>query len=125
MKKREELFGLEMSKDVCLCELMYCEPDRKTVNGKVETKGGILLNESVAKKHDVAEYSSHPLVGVVVGSGIEGVNVGDVVLLPSRVVGRLEILDHLILGSKDYYVISEGLAKVRVRNFDLSNYKLL
>ena len=125
MKKREELLGLNMSKDVCLCELMYCEPDRKTVNGKIETKSGILLNEAVAKQHDIAEYSSHPLVGVVVGSGIEGVKVGDVVLLPSRVVGRLDMLDHLIFGSKNYYVVSEGLAKVRISGFDLSNYKKL
>jgi len=47
----------------------------------------LVLQEGLAKKHDVVEYTNHPFIGKVLRSGVEWISEGDILLLPLRIMG--------------------------------------
>jgi len=116
------LENLEIRSGYCLCELYICDAERVSSDGIVTTKSGLVLQEGLAKKHDVVEYTNHPFIGKVLRSGVEWISEGDILLLPLRLFQRVETLDHLIIGGIDYHLLKDDVCFCKVKGYDMSVY---
>lgn len=111
-----------------IVELYVTEPEQKSDGKHITTKGGIIINEAVAKDVEQLFYKSHPVVAKVIHSADDCTfKADDVVLLRQSLVQRMlkdvHAVDTIIIDNKMYYVLTEGLVAVAMVDFDLSDYK--
>ncbi len=110
-------------------DVYYCLPDRVIEDGKIKTKGGIILNDPLNERASIVEYSTHPWVAKVLSSGSDQFSVGDIVYL-SGGTGHLlnsnpNAFEFIIYSGTDVMVMPESRIVCIDNKLDLTKYKKL